>query len=433
MQISAFRCRFLQALVFVFCHVSAVASVHAIQITLDYTLDENNENWFDLGTSTGQARRASLDSAAAFLSAIITNNDWTDLTSLNGSIGFSDIQASSIVDLSGNVVQGSAESDGQGYSYTLSTSNRSSVAANEYVIYVGAFSFDSGTTAHAKGGWDGYDSRNAAGAAGSEFNTWGGRVYFDTGDNWYAGHDPGVNPVDDYGIQDPNKTPTTDISTDNWDWHTTSLKWNGFDLRTVDPTAIGKSDLYSTGLHEMIHALGATSTNLEDDDLVGVDDEGNLIGTNLVAEYGGPVPKSSTGHFASSIQSEVWSSAGIISEVSLDPNSTDGARKYLTRLDAALLRDLGYQVLYQFNPADFNFDGLVNTSDLAQWQAAYGLDSTADADNDGDSDGADFLAWQREIQSLAAPSASSVTVPEPSALVLLAAAALLCRRRVPKS
>ncbi len=403
--------------------IAPLVPAHAIQITLDFTLDEQNLNWFG-GTPEGLARRASLTSAAGFLSAIIINDDWNALNSLNESFSLSDIALSSINDLDGNPINGTPS--GGSYSYSINTTNRSGVAANEYIIYVGAFPF-TGTSAHAKGGWDSADRRNAAGFAGTEFNTWGGRIYFDTTDDWYAGYNPGIDPTDNYGIQDPNKTPTTDITTDNWDWHTSLLKWSGFDLKTVDPAANGRPDLYGTGLHEMIHALGATDSNMST--YVGVSGN-NLIGEHLMAEYGGPVPKSSTGHFAASVQSVVWDSDNIISEALLDPNSTDGARKYLTRLDAALLRDLGYQVLNSFSPADFNLDGFVNADDLTEWQLAYGMNASADADKDGDSDGADFLAWQRGLTSSMPILANAAAVPEPTTLFMLASALIFCIKGV---
>ena len=38
----------------------------AIEIVLDFTLDEQNYNWFNPSTSLGQERRASLQAAAGF-------------------------------------------------------------------------------------------------------------------------------------------------------------------------------------------------------------------------------------------------------------------------------------------------------------------------------------------------------------------------------
>ncbi|MGI9456539.1 MAG: hypothetical protein ACR2NU_08250, partial [Aeoliella sp.] len=241
--------------------IAVAPELRAIDIVLDYALDVNNENWFDPQTSAGLARRNAVGTAAEFLSAVITNDDWNSLPSLNESITFSDIAASSILDIDGNTLFGSPESDGEGFAYSSSsndihTTNRSSVAANEYIVYVGAFAFDSGTTSNAKGGADSNDRRNAAGFAGTEFNTWGGKIYFNTAKTWYTGSNPGVDPTDDYGIQDSNKSPVVDITTDNWDWSTSDQSWKGFDLESIDPSADSQRDLYATALHELMHALG---------------------------------------------------------------------------------------------------------------------------------------------------------------------------------
>lgn len=66
---------------------------------------------------------------------------------------------------------------------------------------------------------------------------------------------------------------------------------------------------------------------------------------------------------------------------------------------------------------DFDGDGNVDATDLAQWQGDYGLNGDSDADNDNDSDGADFLAWQRNFGTSAL--AASSAVPEPTSFALL--------------
>jgi hypothetical protein len=73
-------------------------------------------------------------------------------------------------------------------------------------------------------------------------------------------------------------------------------------------------------------------------------------------------------------------------------------------------------------PGDFNGDDVVDSADLALWSSAItNQTNAADADNDGDSDGADFLTWQRNLGATSAstPSAASAAVPEASGLVLL--------------
>ena len=410
----------------------------AINITLDFTLDEQNENWFDPGTTEGLNRRGAVGAAAQFLSTIITNDDWAALPSLNESFTFTDIRASTIRDLEGRTLIGVPESDGDGFSYSgasnnVDTTNRSSVAANEYVVYVGAFEFDSGTTANAKGGWDSSDRRNPAGIARTEFNTWGGRIYFNTTKDWYAGSPPGIDPTDDYGVQDDDKAPSFDTPFDNWDWSTTSESWKGFDLRTVNASAIGRRDLFATAMHELMHALGATTSVIED--YVGVNSSGDFIGESLVSEYGGPVPGDG-GHFETNVQSIVWGSDDIVSEVVLDPNSLAGVRKYFTRLDAALLRDMGYDVLDAFDSTpligDFNDDGAVDAADYTLWRDQLGTASALANDNTpGAVTDNDRLDW---AMAYGGTSAAAITTPEPASMLIAAAAvcgaAILPRRPV---
>jgi hypothetical protein len=63
--------------------------------------------------------------------------------------------------------------------------------------------------------------------------------------------------------------------------------------------------------------------------------------------------------------------------------------------------------------ADFNDDGRVTEADLTTWQGAFDANVQGDADQDGDSDGADFLVWQRELGSGVASAGAASTVPEP--------------------
>jgi hypothetical protein len=79
--------------------------------------------------------------------------------------------------------------------------------------------------------------------------------------------------------------------------------------------------------------------------------------------------------------------------------------------------------------ADFNDDTFVDATDLGIWRGAFGATDLGDADGDMDSDGEDFLIWQRQLMVAAGGVAA---IPEPSALTLLAtvlvAAAMRPRR-----
>ena len=67
-------------------------------------------------------------------------------------------------------------------------------------------------------------------------------------------------------------------------------------------------------------------------------------------------------------------------------------------------------------PGDFNSSGGVDAADLGIWFSSFGQNDGADADSDGDSDGSDFLAWQRNrndgAASLAAITSSPTLVDE---------------------
>jgi hypothetical protein len=71
--------------------------------------------------------------------------------------------------------------------------------------------------------------------------------------------------------------------------------------------------------------------------------------------------------------------------------------------------------------ADFTHNGFVDGEDLAIWEAAYAVDDGGDTDEDGDTDGVDFLNWQQQYTG----PPEIFTVPElDCARLLLIAAAL---------
>ncbi len=60
----------------------------------------------------------------------------------------------------------------------------------------------------------------------------------------------------------------------------------------------------------------------------------------------------------------------------------------------------------------------MDAGDLEIWQSHYGMDDSANADGDGDSDGADFLAWQRNYTGSVLPPVYAVPEPATSATVI---------------
>jgi arylsulfatase A-like enzyme len=90
------------------------------------------------------------------------------------------------------------------------------------------------------------------------------------------------------------------------------------------------------------------------------------------------------------------------------------------------------------SPADFNFDGVVDASDLLVWKSDFRSSVGGDTDGDGDSDGHDFLAWQRQLGSTATASSAAGAVPEPTSgalagLLVAVLAACQSRRRFRRS
>ncbi|MCH2113944.1 MAG: SUMF1/EgtB/PvdO family nonheme iron enzyme [Pirellulales bacterium] len=81
---------------------------------------------------------------------------------------------------------------------------------------------------------------------------------------------------------------------------------------------------------------------------------------------------------------------------------------------------LGFRVASRELTADFDFDGDVDGNDLAEWNTAFGITSSADSDGDSDSDGGDFFAWQRSFYDVAPLAAQLTPVPEPASIVLAA-------------
>jgi len=85
---------------------------------------------------------------------------------------------------------------------------------------------------------------------------------------------------------------------------------------------------------------------------------------------------------------------------------TESAVSYTMRLNVTFF--------FEDVPGDFNGDTVVDAADLLQWQADFGVSSTSDADDDGDSDGNDFLIWQQHLGE----GAFASSVPEPAAGLL---------------
>lgn len=74
---------------------------------------------------------------------------------------------------------------------------------------------------------------------------------------------------------------------------------------------------------------------------------------------------------------------------------------------------------------DFDGDNDVDGDDLTQWLGDFGINNESDANNDGDSDGHDFLVWQRTLSA----SVPGGAIPEPGTLVLALVGLSVFKRR----
>jgi hypothetical protein len=81
-------------------------------------------------------------------------------------------------------------------------------------------------------------------------------------------------------------------------------------------------------------------------------------------------------------------------------------------------------------PGDYDRDGVVDATDFGVWRSAFGNivapGSGADGNGDGVVNGADYVVWRKNQSTGGGGSSidSSASVPEPTALTLVAAAAL---------
>jgi hypothetical protein len=107
------------------------------------------------------------------------------------------------------------------------------------------------------------------------------------------------------------------------------------------------------------------------------------------------------------------------------PNSVKLSINYGTGSASSIV--LKVDSLQTAQAGDFDGDGDVDGADFVAWQTNFPTASGAtlaqgDADGDGDVDGADFVVWQTNFPFTPGPGASPV--PEPSALLLAAAAGI---------
>ena len=227
---------------------------------------------------------------------------------------------------------------------------------------------------------------------------------------------PNPNATSTYSVSYGPAYGTLALNNDsNWHFdHTTSV-------------GSGKNDLYSVALHEMLHALGVGSSETWNGWVQGT----SWNGPEAIAEHGTGAGLVQVG--GSHIFPNVMSQSivdGAAQEAAMDPTLTAGKRKYLTTLDLAFLRDLGYSTITPnfTTPGDFNGDGMVDGGDLSLLLGNWGTSVPPVPNNWDGSQPVGPLIDAGELSELlgnwgtgiGAASLAGANVPEPSAAVLLA-------------
>jgi hypothetical protein len=396
--------------------VAAPAARAKITISLDYSFDTANYNFFNPDTPTGQAARAALARAAS-----VYEDRFLDTLS-------------PISPGSGNTWVTDLTNPGNGQEH-LAISNLN-IPTNTIKIFVGGRPLGG---AIGLGGPGGYTVTPAAGNT-----TWVPTVEF----RGQSGASLTV-PSNDFGNWGGG------ISFDN------SVTWN-FDLAGPVPNA---NDFLTAATHEIAHVLGfgsapswksrltATTTPFGNVQYVGP-----FTGAKAMALYGGPVPLETPP--TQTVPNQVINAAhlnygtmstvgGMPQESIMDPDITIGTRKKLTLLDWAVLDDIGWDLA---RPGDANADGIIDFSDLVVLAQNYNVTdgqrrwSQGDFNYDGNVDFNDLVAVAQNynvtgaaaseaLPGDVAPSfsadwaaAQQAVAPEPTALLAALSIPLFMRR-----
>jgi hypothetical protein len=394
--------------------LAVAAPTCAITIKIDYTYDTTNYfgSGNPQGATAGSQARAALESAAGFFSAIL--DDTFSAINVPGPY------PSSVS--TGGVVFWSWE---QQFEHPVTGNTVSitdpAIPADQFIVFAGARSLP-GITAGigAVGGYSWrtdimgnnqftptdidlieqttttFESAVERRGEPTGFGRWGGAISFDT--------NPGAA----------------------WHYnHTTAPAGN-------------VTDFYSVALHELAHALG-----IGEDDTSGLSSWERLVsgssflGGNAQSQHGGnPVPLSAdSAHWANGTMSVVYGGSAS-QEAAMDPDVQNGMRKGFTELDAAAMKDIGWDVVpLPGTSGDYNNNGVVDAADYVAWRNR--LNQLVNLPNDatpGSVTSSDYALWRTNFGRMqgtgsAAPLAA---VPEPAAAVLTlicGVGALFARRK----
>lgn len=183
----------------------------------------------------------------------------------------------------------------------LATQFAATTEIDDLRVYVGAKPMDGVGGMMAIAGPAGVWTANSTLAQryeGQKFQPWAGSLSIDSSENWFV-----------------DSTPST-----------------------ANDIPLMANDLLSVVIHELGHVLGISTSRAFDNLTI----NGRFTGLHARAENGGnPIPMTSDGHIADGFRS-----SGTAPEALMDPSLITGTRKLPTRLDIALLADIGYTVVY---------------------------------------------------------------------------------------
>ncbi len=194
----------------------------------------------------------------------------------------------------------------------------------------------------------------------------------------------------------------------------------------------GSTDFYSVAIHELAHSLGFGQGGTSAWNAHVNDATFTFIGPYAMAQNGGnSVPLSGDlSHWAIGTNSVIYGGS-TAQEAAMDPDLLNGTRKYLTALDAAALKDIGWELTTPPGvPGDYNNNGKVDAADYVLWRNGGPLANEVNAP--GTVNAADYTAWRARFGNTSGSGGGAIVlggaVPEPTGavLVLLGGAAAAC-------
>jgi hypothetical protein len=374
------------------------APAGAINVVIDYTYDTTNffGSGNPQGAAAGMQARAVLETAAGYYSSIL--NDTFSAITIPPPFHSSqyDTTVSWFFDMQINHPSTGAD---------LEIHNRP-VPENEYTIFAGARGI-AGNTAGI-GGIGGLSRGNEI--TGSD----DGRVTAAEGSQLDLINASFFNAIDTRGEPSGFSRWGGSITFD-----TSARVWH-FDH--TSPPSGNAADFYTVAIHELAHSLGFGVAPQWHSLVSGSFFEG---GNAKLQNAGNAVPLSDSGHWANGTMSVVYGTS-VAQEAAMDPDFQAGARKLLTALDAAALKDLGWEVIAPPPPTgidgDYNDNDIVDAADYVVWRDRLNQPVTIPNDaTPGSVTAADYAVWRSNFGRVPG-SGSALTlgaVPEPGATVLL--------------